>query len=118
MHLTSPADELVAIRAEIARLRRREAELRAAFLTRPEVPKIGRWHKIEVVTQRHRVFDPRLLPDEIRLDPGYTREKIARVLRASRSAAEERPPLLDLPDLAGALRTLPRAGLFAGLGLG
>lgn len=112
MHLTPPADELVAIRTEIARLRRREAELRAAFLTRPDLPTVGRWHKVEVVTQRSQVFDPRLLPDEIRLDPGYTREKVSRVLRSSRRTAEERGPAIALPDLAGALRTLPRARLF------
>ncbi len=88
MHLKAPADELAEIRAEIARLRAREGALREAYLSNAALPKIGRWHKVELVTKRQRVFEPRLLPEEIRLDPAYTREKVTRVLRALR-----KPPL-------------------------
>lgn len=93
--LTSPADELADIRAEIQRLKRREAELRAAFLTRADMPTVGRWYKVELVTQRAQIFDPRLLPDAIRHDPAYSREKVTRVLKSSR-----RGPRPVLPELA------------------
>jgi len=114
MHLKSPADELAEIRAEIARLRAREGELRAAYLGSPAMPKIGRWHKVELKTLRHRIFDPRLLPEEIRLDPAFTREKVVRVLRTTRMplrAVEE-----DVPE-AVPPRAPPRSRLFAGLQL-
>lgn len=114
MHLKSPADELADIRAEIARLRAREGELRAAYLGSPEMPKIGRWHKVELKTLRHRVFDPRLLPEEIRLDPAFTREKVVRVLRTMRmplrAVAEDQPEAVPP-------RAPPRSRLFAGLQL-
>ncbi|MGD9918046.1 MAG: hypothetical protein AB7U46_08510 [Paenirhodobacter sp.] len=112
MHLKTPADELADIRAEIARLRKREAELRAAYLGNPELPKIGRWHKVELKTLRQRVFEPRLLPEEIRLDPAYMREKVTRVLRTSRVPVQAVDGAeLPLP------RPTPRARLFAGLSL-
>lgn len=113
MHLKPPADELAEIRAQIARLRAREGELREAYLSNAALPKIGRMHKVELVTSRQRVFEPRLLPEEIRLDPAYTREKVTRVLRAVR-----RPPLVlaDVAELPEVLpRSTPRARLFAGL---
>lgn len=81
MHLKPLADELADIRAEIARLKRREAELRAAYLTQPELPRAGRRHRVELVTQHARIFDPRLLPAELRSDPAFQRDKITRVLR-------------------------------------
>ncbi|MCL7465124.1 hypothetical protein [Phaeovulum sp. NW3] len=81
MHLKPLADELADIRAEIARLKRREAELRAAYLTQPDLPKVGRRMKVELVTQRSTIFDPRLLPAEIRNNPAYQREKVTRTLR-------------------------------------
>lgn len=115
MHLKAPADELAEIRAEIARLRAREGELRAAYLGSPAMPKIGRWHKVELKTLRHRIFDPRLLPEEIRLDPAYTREKVVRVLRTRRvpplQAVTDAPLPEQLPPAS------PRARLFAGLQL-
>lgn len=108
MHLTSPADELADIRAEIQRLKRREAELRAAYLTRTDMPKVGRWFKVELITQRARVFDPRLLPDAIRHNPAYSRDKVTRVLKSSRLMARPVLPDLVAPEeadrLAAALR--------------
>lgn len=81
MHSKSPADELAAIRAEIHRLKAREAELRAAYLTQPDLPRNGRWHRVELVTQTARVFDARLLPPEVRNDPQFMRERVTRTLR-------------------------------------
>jgi hypothetical protein len=81
MHLKPLADELADIRTEIARLKRREAELRAAYLTQPELPRAGRRNRVELVTQRARIFDPRLLPAELRNDPAFQRDKVTRVLR-------------------------------------
>jgi len=111
MQLKPPADELAEIRAEIARLRAREGELREVLLRDAALPKIGRMHKVELVTSRQRVFDPRLLPEEIRLDPAYTREKVTRVLRASRKPSSL---CVAAPDLAEAgARIAPRTRLFA-----
>lgn len=105
MLLKSPADELAEIRAEIWRLKRREAELRAAYLTRADMPTVGRLFKVELVTQRERVFDPRLLPDAIRHDPAYSRDRVKRVLKSSRAGPRPALPELDEPDpLASAMR--------------
>ena len=104
----SPADELASIRAELARLKRREAELRAAYLTDTELPKIGRWHRVEVLTQRANIFDPRLLPEEIRNDPAYRRERVTHILRSTRIGA--RPAFPELVAEAEGLSVFrPRA---------
>lgn len=119
MFVTSPADELSDIRAEIQRLKRREAELRAAYLTRPDMPKVGRWFKVELVTQRARIFDPRLLPDAIRHDPAYNRERVTRTLRASRVGPRAVLPELGVSSadtLAAAMRApVPRTRFLGGL---
>lgn len=112
MQLKPPADELAEIRTEIARLRAREGELRALLLHDAAMPKIGRFHKVDLVTNRQRVFDPRLLPEEIRLDPAYTREKVTRVLRATRKGPSTQTETVELP--APAPRIALRARLFAG----
>ncbi len=77
----TPADELAQIRAQIAQLKRREAELREAYLTQPDMPCLGRWTKVEIVTSRRQVLEPRLLPPEIRSDPAFQREKVTRTLQ-------------------------------------
>ncbi len=79
MHKLAPADELADIRAEIARLKLREAALRMAVLTNPPPP--GRWNRIEVVEQKSRVFDAKLLPQQIRDNPTYWRERITQVVK-------------------------------------
>ncbi|WP_434612671.1 hypothetical protein [Tabrizicola sp. M-4] len=81
MHSLSPADELAEIRAEIARLQAREADLRATLLATPEEGRQGRWHRVEVTEQRVRQFDPALLPEAIRTDPAYWRESLRTVVR-------------------------------------
>ncbi|OWY09990.1 MULTISPECIES: hypothetical protein [Thioclava] len=91
----APADELAQIRAQIARLRRREAELREAYLTRPDMPCLGRWTKVEIVTSRRKVFEPRLLPPEIRNDTAFQREKVTRRLQTS----PHEPASCLLPEL-------------------
>ena len=112
MQLKPPADELAEIRAEIARLRAREGALREILLRDAAMPKIGRFHKVELVTNRQRVFDPRLLPEAIRLDPAYTREKVTRVLRASRKGPSAPGERADPP--APAPHDALRAGRLAG----
>lgn len=81
MHKRNPADELAEIRAEIARLKRREAELRAAFLARPDQPAQGRWSRVEVVETRQSRFDPTLLPLSILQDPRFRCDKIVQIVR-------------------------------------
>lgn len=110
-HYLSPADELAEIRVELARLKRREAELRMAYLTDAAMPRRGRWHKVELVVQRRTVFEPRLLPSEIRNDPAYLRERVMRTLRPSRLAANTSLPP---PDPLGDLRPKPRKRFLAG----
>lgn len=81
MHALSPADELAEIRAEIARLKTREAALRAQFLRQPGVKAQGRWARVEVVETRQTRFNPALLPDEIRRDPRYHEERLVQSVR-------------------------------------
>jgi hypothetical protein len=79
MYKPNLADELADIRAEIARLKLKEAALRTAILAAP--PQAGRWHRIEVVEQKSRVFDARLLPPQIRDNPAYWRDRITQVVK-------------------------------------
>jgi hypothetical protein len=81
MHSLSPADELAEIRAEIARLKAREAALRAQFLRQPDAKAQGRWARVEVVETRQARFNPALLPDEIRRDPRYHEERVVQTVR-------------------------------------
>lgn len=80
MHKQSPADELADLRVEMARLEHREAVLRKMILNAPEAAQ-GRWHRAEVEETVTRVFDPRLLPDDVREDPQYWRERVTQVVR-------------------------------------
>jgi hypothetical protein len=79
MYTLSPADELADIRAEMARLKMREAALRALIIAIPPQP--GRWHRVEVKEMRARVFDASLLPPQIRENPAYWRERVSQVVR-------------------------------------
>jgi hypothetical protein len=92
MYKISPADELAELRAEIARLKLKEAALRTAILAAPPQP--GRWHRVEVVEQKSLVFDAKLLPPQIRDNPAYWRERITQVVKClpvQMRAATERP---------------------------
>jgi hypothetical protein len=79
MHKLSPADELAEVRAEIAKLKAREATLRHLILS--QQPAAGRWHRVEITEHRARVFDARLLPPQIRDNPAYWRERVTQVVK-------------------------------------
>lgn len=81
MHPIAAADELAEIRAEIARLKTREAALRDSLLAAPPETLTGRWHRVEVTEQRVRQFDATLLPATIRDDPSYWRERVQMTVR-------------------------------------
>lgn len=81
MHHLSPADELAEIRAEIARLKAREARLRESLISAAPAALVGRWHRVEVAEHRHRLFDPALLPAAIRENPAFWRERVQTTVR-------------------------------------
>lgn len=81
MHHMNPADELAEVRAEIARLKLREAQLRARLIEMPPEARQGRWSRAEVLESRMRIFDARLLPPALRDDPRYWRERVSLTLR-------------------------------------
>ena len=81
MHSLSPADELADLRADIARLKLLEAALRAKILASPDTQAIGRWHRIEVIETKSRVFDGKLLPTTILGDPRFYRDRVTQVVR-------------------------------------
>lgn len=76
MHHLSAIDELAEIRAEIARLKHREAALRKQIIASPPGGRTGRWHGVAVTDHLIRSFDPALLPQTIRDDPAYWREHV------------------------------------------
>lgn len=78
MPLLHPVDALADIRAEIARLRAREAELRALVLALPPGSAQGRWHRAEVAERRARHLNAALLPMALRSDPAVWSERVTR----------------------------------------
>lgn len=76
MHHLSPVDELAEIRAEIARLKQREAALRDQILSAPLASLTGRWHRAEITDHLIRSFDPALLPVALRDNPAFWRERV------------------------------------------
>ena len=92
MHLLSPVDELAEIRAEIARLKQREAALRDRILAAPQAALVGRWHRAEVTDHLVRRFDPSLLPAAISENPAFWRETVlTRVATVAITARSPRP---------------------------
>lgn len=94
MHRLSPADELAEIRAEIARLKLREAQLRDRLVKSSLATLTGRFHRVEISHDSVPVFDPALLPDHIHDDPAYWRERsqtIVRTLPLAPKVAPARP---------------------------
>lgn len=65
-----PADELAEIRAEIRRLKAREAALRKGFLS-GHTPTAGAFHRVRVVTSQRKVLLRDKLPLHITSDPQY-----------------------------------------------
>lgn len=72
---TCLADELAMIRAELVRLRTREAELRRALIAAAPAQRLGRWHGAEVSPGKRMVFNPWLLPARLRQNPRYWQER-------------------------------------------
>ncbi|WP_216821438.1 hypothetical protein [Tabrizicola sp. TH137] len=81
MHPIALADELAEIRAEIARLKAREMQVRDLILASPPGGQAGRWHKAEVTEHRVRMFDASLLPPAIRENPAFWRERVQTTVR-------------------------------------
>lgn len=75
-----PADELAEIRAEIARLRLREGQLRHLMLQGPPDLRSGRWFQVEMRETVSRKLDPARLPDALRHDPAIYCESRRTVL--------------------------------------
>jgi hypothetical protein len=88
-----PADELELVRAEIKRLRAREAELREQVLGEGAEP--GQDWRVEVVEQRRRTLDRAALPREIAADPRYWKESVARVVKTVSVHARSVPASAD-----------------------
>ncbi len=92
MHRLSPADELAEIRAEIARLKLREAQLRDRLVKSPLATLLGRFHRVEIDHVQTSVFDLALLPDAIRNDPAYWRDRPQTIVRTLPLAPKSPPP--------------------------
>lgn len=71
-------DELAALRLQIARLESRAAQIEARIARTGEGTVEGAQVRAVMVTQRHRVFDPDLLPATLRADPRFWREEVTR----------------------------------------
>jgi len=89
------ADELAMIRARISRLKAREQELREALIAAPEDARQGRWTRAAVIETVLRVFDHRLLPDPIRTDPLFWRDRVMTQVRCL--PVEAQPPASWVP---------------------
>jgi hypothetical protein len=85
----SPADELALIRDDIARLERREAELREGFLT-GRLSVHGTQVRIEICQQRRRTFCKERLPPALLQDPRLWEEKVVLAVVVQRHAATRR----------------------------
>lgn len=71
-----PADDAI----PASDIRARETALRAAFLAPPDAAQRTASPRVAVTQARSRVFDPDLLPDRIRDDPRYWRDRVVRVV--------------------------------------
>lgn len=74
MRRLSPADELAEIRAEIQRLQARAEQIETALMRSADLRSRGTYHVAELAEDRVVVFDPGLLPAELREDPRFLRE--------------------------------------------
>ena len=93
----APADELAEIRAEIKALKARETALRTTILESgsPDVL-TGAEHEVVVREQRSRILDKSLLPEDIRENPAFYRERVTWIVTVrpkagSRTTPEESP---------------------------
>ena len=81
MHQVFVAGELADTRVQLARLQALEAQLRKTILDAPAAVPAGRWARVKVVTTSARVLDPALLPETVRTDPRYQRERSMEIIR-------------------------------------
>ena len=75
----TPADELGHLRAEMKRLKAREAELREEILETGDAT--GVEFTIEIKEQERRTLDKDKLPQEILNDPYYYKTSVSRTVR-------------------------------------
>lgn len=100
-----PADELAEVRAEIARLRLREAQLKDRLLHAPPAALTGRWNRVDITERLTRQFDADLLPATIRDNPAYWRDRLHHVVQTVPIPPKSAPPRPGWPIR----RTLPLA---------
>jgi hypothetical protein len=84
-----PADELELVRAEIKRLKAREAQLRDEVLG--GAAEAGQDWRVEVIEQRRRTLDRAALPPEIADNPRYWKESVSRVVKTVSVRARSAP---------------------------
>lgn len=107
MRRQNPADELAEIRAEIARLQRREAALEAAILRDPAVAGRGTFNVADVRETSRAVFDPALLPADIQADPRFWRQEVDRSVTVIPIRAQPVPLRPGWPIRRSAQSSLP-----------
>ncbi len=76
----TPADELGHLRAEMKRLKAREAELRQEILETGDAT--GADYTVEIKTQERRTFDRTRLPQDIQDDPAYWKTSTTQVVKS------------------------------------
>lgn len=103
MRTHAPADELAMLRAEISRLRTRENALRSQLIRASEAGRIGRFVRVEVVERSMRIFDHRLLPEAVREDPAFWRDRLISEVRCLPN--EARTPAAWIPPDKPSIRT-------------
>ncbi len=106
MSRQAPADELADTLAELARLRLRAAQLRARIVDNPDLGATGRFARAEVALRQERVFDPSLLPPEIREDPRFQRDRQHWTVRCHPAAPAAHGPRPGWPIRRDAGRSL------------
>lgn len=94
-------DDLGRLRGEIARLKAREAELRADLIARCGAGRFaGMAHEARIAMHERRVFDQTRLPAEVLENPRYRKASRAVVLAVAPLRALP-APARPLPDLFG-----------------
>ncbi|SMR83173.1 hypothetical protein SAMN04488030_3084 [Aliiroseovarius halocynthiae] len=100
-----PADELAQIRAELARLHKREAALRSFFRDdATEHDLLGDVHEVTIIAHKKRTFDPSKLPQSILANPRFYRDElrtlVSTALKPSHQPYHALPPMGDSRDTA------------------
>lgn len=87
MRSESQADELTLVRERINALRSRERDLCSALIAGGEDVRLGQWSRVEVVERRVRIFDHNLLPQVLREDPLFWRDRVLTEVHCDRLGA-------------------------------